>query len=227
MVGGFDGGHQSREITMSLIDRVKKFSPVQRAALCSRLNTELGPTAEKRLVAYLVSPDRPTAADLRSFLREKLPDYMVPSAFVFLDAFPLTPNGKIDRNALPQPDEQKSAVDVNSASTLSPIEEKLAGIWREVLRVDHVSVGDNFFDLGGHSLLAIQVMARVRDLFQVELPLRVIFETPTLAGFTQAVVGHILSNEINAGASELVEQVSELNDDEAKRLLQQEQPVRA
>jgi amino acid adenylation domain-containing protein len=131
---------------------------------------------------------------LRDFLKEKLPDYMVPSAFVVLDNLPLTPNGKVDRRALPKP-----TVGVTRETLIearNPVEERLVEIWCEVLEIEHVGVYDNFFELGGHSLLATQVVSRVRSAFQVELPLQVIFETPTVVGLAQAIasvseVGHV------------------------------------
>ncbi|HEX6751684.1 MAG TPA: amino acid adenylation domain-containing protein, partial [Longimicrobium sp.] len=132
---------------------------------------------EQRLVAYVVG-DVETEA-LRAHLRRSLPDYMVPSAFVFLDALPLTPNGKLDRKALPAP-EYASAED-RYVAPRTPVEEVLAGIWAEVLRLERVGVTESFFDLGGHSLLATRVVSRIRELLGVELPLRALFEGPTVA----------------------------------------------
>ena len=136
---------------------------------------------DKRLVAYFVADaDAPvSAAELRQHLKAELPEYMIPSAFVELQAIPLTPNGKVDRRALPAP-EGAVAGDVYVAPRTAA-EEIVAGIWSEVLGERHVGVHDNFFDLGGHSLLAMQVISRVRDAFAVELPLRNFFEAPTPA----------------------------------------------
>ncbi|HEX2191293.1 MAG TPA: condensation domain-containing protein, partial [Longimicrobiaceae bacterium] len=132
---------------------------------------------EQRLVAYVVG-DVETDA-LRAHVRRSVPEYMVPSAFVALDALPLTPNGKLDRKALPAP-ELASAED-RYVAPRTPVEEVLAGIWAEVLRLERVGVEESFFDLGGHSLLATRVVSRVRELFGVELPLRALFEGPTVA----------------------------------------------
>ncbi len=123
--------------------------------------------------------DEVGAAALRAHLAERLPEYMVPAAFVFMDAFPVNPNGKLDRKALPAPD--FTAVDERYVAPRTPVEEVLAGIWAETLGVERVGVDDPFFDLGGHSLLATRAVSRVRELFGVELPLRALFEGPTVA----------------------------------------------
>ncbi|HST57606.1 MAG TPA: amino acid adenylation domain-containing protein, partial [Longimicrobium sp.] len=132
---------------------------------------------EQRLVAYVVG-DVETEA-LRAHVRRSLPEYMLPSAFVLLDALPLTANGKLDRKGLPAPD-FASAAD-RYVAPRTPAEEVLAGIWAEVLRLERAGVEESFFDLGGHSLLATRVVSRVRELFGVELPLRALFEGPTVA----------------------------------------------
>jgi len=135
----------------------------------------------KQLVAYIVTSNgvQPTAGDFHNFLKEDLPDYMVPSYFVFLDTMPLTPNGKIDRRSLPEPDQESAAVSAKEyIAPRTPSEEVLARIWSQILGIDRVGVNDNFFELGGHSLLATQVISRIRDAFDVELPLRNIFEFP-------------------------------------------------
>jgi acyl carrier protein len=139
---------------------------------------------QKRLVAYVVpSQERaPTISELRSFLKSKLPEYMVPSAFVMLDALPLTPNGKVDRRALPVSDQGYPELERNLVAPSTPVEEELAQIWSKVLSVEQVGIHDNFFDLGGHSLLATQVISRVRQAFHVDLPLRSLFEAPTVSG---------------------------------------------
>ncbi|HEV3052756.1 MAG TPA: amino acid adenylation domain-containing protein, partial [Longimicrobium sp.] len=132
---------------------------------------------DRRLVAYVVG-----AADtdaLRAYLRHSLPDYMVPSAFVVLDRLPLTPNGKLDRKALPAPEYAADADRYVAPRT--PTEEVLAGIWAETLRLERVGVEESFFDLGGHSLLATRVISRVREVLGVEVPLRALFEGPTVA----------------------------------------------
>ncbi len=132
----------------------------------------------KQLVAYCVAQKdwSPSTAELRDFLGRRLPAYMMPAAFVFLDALPLTRNGKVDRRALPQPDYARKPF----VAPRTLYEEALAGIWSELLGVERVGVHDNFFELGGHSLLAMQVVSRLRELMGVELPLRTFFDNPTV-----------------------------------------------
>ncbi|QNH20774.1 non-ribosomal peptide synthetase [Xanthomonas sp. GW] len=143
---------------------------------------------DKRLVAYLLAEADTalSAVELRADLSSRLPDYMVPSAFVQLEAFPLTPNGKLDRRALPAPDEASVASREYEAPQ-GEIEEALAGIWQELLGVERVGRRDNFFELGGHSLLAVTLVAHVRDVLQVEVPLRELFARPTLRALAKHV----------------------------------------
>ncbi len=138
---------------------------------------------DMRLVAYVVGRDgpAPSAFALRDWLKPRLPEYMVPSAFVSLDALPLTQHGKIDRGALPAPDFSGG----NYQAPRTPVEDALAEAWGSVLGIDRVGVADNFFDLGGHSLLATQVISRVRDALGIDLPLRTLFESPTISGMAR------------------------------------------
>ncbi|OLP20313.1 hypothetical protein BST81_00820 [Leptolyngbya sp. 'hensonii'] len=148
---------------------------------------------DKRLVAYVVpTPGQSlTTEDLRRSLKEQVPTYMVPAAFVLLEAFPLTANGKIDQRALPAPDlaDRRSLAGVFVPPT-TPAEVALAGIWSEVLGIEQVGIEDNFFDLGGHSLLATQVVSRIREEFQIDLPLRALFEAPTIHGLSLLLETH-------------------------------------
>src|SRR5829696_7453757 len=155
---------------------------------------------EKRLVAYVVPRTEVQSmhqervqliSRLRVHLEEKLPDYMIPASFVLLDALPLTPNHKVDRCALPAPDEARPEQAGNFVAPSTPIEELLSRLWAEVLRVESVGVHDDFFTLGGHSLLATRLVSRVRESLGVELPVRSLFETPTvrdLAGHVEAAL---------------------------------------
>ncbi|MBW4564790.1 MAG: amino acid adenylation domain-containing protein [Mojavia pulchra JT2-VF2] len=134
----------------------------------------------QRLVAYLVAENDATD-ELRQYLRQKLPEYMIPSAFVILDSLPLTPNGKVNRRALPAPENTNAELVSGFVAPRHPVEEVLAGIWTQVLGISQVSIYDNFFELGGHSLLATQVISRIRKTFGVDIPLQRLFEFPTIA----------------------------------------------
>jgi len=142
---------------------------------------------DKRLVAYYVAREQLDNQQLREYLKSKLPDYMIPTAWVQLDALPLTPNGKVDRNSLPIPDFTPTA---NYTAPSTPQEEILANIWQEVLNVEQVGIDDNFFELGGHSLLATQVVSKIRQSLSIELPLRSLFEFPTVAELTHQLQGN-------------------------------------
>jgi len=141
------------------------------------------PKSEARcLVAYVVPNQEPvpTATELRSFLKSKLPNYMAPSAFVFLNALPLTPNGKVDRRALPVPDQSRPELEMAFVPPRDPLEFQLTKIWEEVLGIKPVGVRDNFFDLGGHSLLAVHLFAKIEKLLGKKLPLATLLQAPTV-----------------------------------------------
>jgi acyl carrier protein len=135
----------------------------------------------------------PEVSALRAALGDRLPNYMVPSAFVPLDRLPTTPGGKVDRWALPEPDWSRPELEAKYVAPRTESEEALAEIVRELLGLDRVGVYDNFFDLGGHSLLATQFLARIRELFEVEVPLRAVFERPTVASLAVTVEELILA----------------------------------
>lgn len=144
---------------------------------------------DKRLVAYVVASQDPppTGRDLIDFSRNVLPDYMAPSAFVFLDEMPLTSNGKIDRRALPPPDEYRLPDDEEWVAPDGPIEKKVAEIWLEMFKVNRIGIYDNFFHLGGHSIKAVRVINRINQAFNVNLSVRSLFEEPTVAGLALLV----------------------------------------
>ncbi|HVB29717.1 MAG TPA: amino acid adenylation domain-containing protein [Terriglobia bacterium] len=188
------GDHQVKirgfRIELGEIEAALRQHPtVREAAVLAREDAPGGPLAsfrrEKRLVAYVVAES--TADELRRFLKDKLPDHMVPSVFVLLDALPLLPNGKIDRRALPAPDRSRPELDKAFVAPRTPTEELLAEIWAQVLDIERVGIYDNFFDLGGHSLLATQLVSRMREAFQVEILLRRLFEVPTVAGLAESI----------------------------------------
>ncbi|MET0399988.1 MAG: amino acid adenylation domain-containing protein, partial [Longimicrobiaceae bacterium] len=156
---------------------------VREARVIVREDPAFGMPGEKRLVAYVVGEVE--VEELRTYLRRSLPEYMVPGGFVVLEKLPLTPNGKLDVKALRAPE-----LGAGIAAYVAPrtvVEEVLAGIWAEVLKTERVGVEESFFDLGGHSLLATQVISRVRQAFGVEVPLRALFEAPTVAALAARV----------------------------------------
>ena len=177
---------------------------------------------DKRLVAYIVTSGltEMLVSELRNHLRSKLPEYMIPSAFVLLERFPLTPNGKVDRRALPGPENQRPDQSVAFVPPRNLSEEIVADIWSSILGVEQVGIFDNFFDLGGHSLLATQVISHVRDLFQVaQLPLRRIFETPTVAGLVEAVAQIWGSLETVEEIAQTIYQLQHLSPDQMDEIL--------
>ena len=144
---------------------------------------------DKRLVAYLV-PEKdsmPSVAELRDFLKKAMPDYMVPAVFIFLESLPITPNGKLDRKALPEPDKHRQELGIEFIAPRSPLEKQLGEIWAEVLRLDRIGIHDNFFELGGHSLLATQVIVRIGEQLSVGLSLSSLFELPTIAELAKLI----------------------------------------
>ena len=176
----------------------------------------------KRLVAYLVAHDLSTydSSELFDYLKEVLPSYMIPAAFVLLDALPLTPNGKIDRLALPVPERAGHGREDGFVAPRSPVEEVLAEIWVGVLGVDRVGAHDNFFELGGHSLLATQIVSRVQETFQTRLPLQKVFEEPTVAALAIALLDSDDGTRI-ARTAEMLLKIARLSDEEAVQLLEE------
>jgi len=164
--------------------------------------------SDERLVAYVVAVAAFDDQELRAALRARLPDYMVPSLFIELDVLPLTPNGKVDRRQLPAPDPGAIAIvgAADRAAPNGPLEAVLAGLFAEVLGLPGVGVTDHFFDIGGHSLLATQLVSRIRDALAVELPLRALFDEPTVAG----LAGLLESDGTNRCALEFTDRVGRL-----------------
>jgi amino acid adenylation domain-containing protein len=169
-------------------------------------------TGNQRLVAYIVvnhAQARPTATELRDLLLSRLPDYMIPAIFVVLPALPLTSNGKLDREALPPPDASNTLVHENYLSPRTVLEEKLSALVAELLFVPRVGVNDHLFLIGGHSLFGAQLIARIRDKFGVELPLRSVFESPTPALLAQAIE-HLMATRIGAMSEDEIQRTLEL-----------------
>jgi AMP-binding enzyme/AMP-binding enzyme C-terminal domain/Phosphopantetheine attachment site len=167
---------------------------------------------DKRLVAYLVAaePEKFRSAELREWLKQRLPPYMVPVAIVALPALPLTNNGKIDRKALPSPEQASAAATGQFAAPRTQTEKAMATIWEQVLGIEKVGVHDNFFDLGGHSLLALRVIARLSATSGIDLPIHVFFADTTAAGVAAALEA-LLAAELD-----------HLSEDEAFRLVSEE-----
>nr|ASV46716.1 non-ribosomal peptide synthetase [uncultured bacterium] len=174
-------------VELGEIETVLETHPAVREAAVAARDDGAGGTL---LAAYFVPlGGAPAPAELRAHLRERLPEYMVPSAFVGLERFPLTPSGKTDRMALPAPDPSHSGEGAEYAPPRNPTEETVAAIWAEVLGVERVGIHEHFFDLGGHSLRAAQIVARLRGAFQVDLPMGALFDAPTVAELAALVEG--------------------------------------
>jgi acyl carrier protein len=185
----------------------------------------------QRLVAYVVaetggaSPNG--SLDLRGWLARQLPDYMIPATFVLLDALPLTPSGKVDRKALPEPDPLGRALMSPFTAPRTPLEEELALLWKEVLGVERVGVHDNFFELGGQSLLAMRLVSRVREQFRVELPLKDLFQASTVATLATLIEGADRRESMAAiqpvtapdDSDEILSQIDRLSDEEIRARL--------
>ncbi|HEY2914307.1 MAG TPA: phosphopantetheine-binding protein, partial [Candidatus Angelobacter sp.] len=163
----------------------------------------------------------PSTTELRSHLQGRLPDYMLPSAFVMVDSMPLTDTGKIDRSALPVPEEVRPELAQKYVAPRSALEQVLAGIFAEILKVERVGIQDNFFELGGHSLLATQVTSRIRQLLSVNLPLRKLFEYPTVSGLAEAASRESGDPLRIEHAAELLLQIAEMSEEEAASMLQE------
>jgi hypothetical protein len=170
-------------IELGEIETVLQAHPAVEQAIVLAREDEPG---EKRLAAYLVTKEQVNEKDLKKYLLQKLPDYMVPAAFIHMDEMPLTAHGKIDRKSLPKPELIEAVPKYIAPSTA--VEEILCGIWAEVLKVEKVGVTDNFFDLGGHSLLATRVASRIRNLLGVDLALRSLFERATVRELAEVVM---------------------------------------
>jgi len=173
-------------IELGEIESVLKKQPGIREAVVLAREDQPG---IKRLVAYVATGADSSikAEELRDALKIGLPAYMLPSVFVFLEALPLTPNGKVDRKALPVPPDDRSALSQDFLPPSSPVEQQLATVWREVLHMKEIGVRDNFFDLGGNSLVAVQIISRIRECSNVELPMSALFDAPTISALAQQV----------------------------------------
>jgi amino acid adenylation domain-containing protein len=178
---------------------------------------------EKSLIAYIVllQEQAVTTLELRQFLQNQLPDYMIPAAFVRLDTLPLNHNGKVDRHALPEPDENSYALNKTFVPPRTPAEELLTKIWVELLGIEKIGIYDNFFNLGGHSLLATQMVSRIRQIFYLELPLRALFENSTVAELVEVMANIVGGKEIIDEIAISSKEINQLSTEEIKAVLAQ------
>jgi acyl carrier protein len=172
---------------------------------------------DKRLIAYLVPGNStPNRVELRNYLKAKMPAYMVPASFEVIESLPRLPNGKINRRALPDP-EPCVIFDETFVAPSTPIQELLASAWGDVLRLDRVSIHDNFFDLGGHSLLAAKVVTLVRNELNVPFTMVDVFQAPTIAALSELLCPRIVVDEARAEFERLMAEIAAMTDEEARR----------
>lgn len=179
---------------MKTIERFAKLTPNKQSLLTVWLDQHKNghdtADADKTLVAYVVmengAPD--AVAQLRDYMKRRAPGYMVPDSFIPLPSLPLTANGKIDRARLSELSKAGRKTDDNFVAPRTELEEEIAGIWAEILKVERVGISDNFFDLGGHSLLATRLIFQLREHFNVDVPLRALFEAPTISSLAPVIV---------------------------------------
>jgi amino acid adenylation domain-containing protein len=173
------------------------------------------------LVAYLMTERRPapTVTELRRTLAKTLPEHMIPSVFVIQDHLPLTPTGKVDKRSLPDPGKERPELDTAYVPPTTPIEEKLAEIWSEVLSLDQVGICDSFFDLGGHSLIATRLVSKVIERFQLELPLQSLFATPTIAEMAAVIAKHQAKKIGEPELDRILAELESISEEKARQLL--------
>ena len=175
---------------------------------------------EQYLAAYVVLRDNQklTITELRSFLQDNLADYMIPSIFMFLDSLPLA-NGKLDRKALPRPDDNRPNLSQQYVRARNEIEQSLVQIWEEILGIRPVGIQDSFFDLGGHSLGATRVISRVIKHFEVDLPLKSLFESPTVAEMARLITEHRAKKLSEHELQSILKDLESMSDEQAQKFL--------
>jgi amino acid adenylation domain-containing protein len=207
-------------IELGEIEETLRAHPALQTALVLMREDESG---EERLVAYLVPHQReaaPGMTEIRSFLKEKLPVYMIPAAFVVLDALPLTASGKVDRRALPAPERSRPEIEEALVTPRNSLEEALEGIFAQVLGLEEVGIYDNFFELGGHSLMATQLISQLQDIFPTDVPLLTLFfEDPTVAGLSAAISEGDVSGDSFEKIAEVLGRMGQLSDVEVEAML--------
>jgi amino acid adenylation domain-containing protein len=184
---------------------------------------------EQRLVAYLLperTSNKSTDASVidigavREFLKQALPDYMLPNVYVPLEKWPLTQNGRLDKQALPQPDEIRADLSRSYVAPATPMDQQLADIWKKLLKVERIGIHDDFLESGGNSLMAFQLVSRIRDVFHIDLPLSTVFETPTIAEQSAAIAHRMIQREPAAEIEAVLTQIEHLDGEELERLLE-------
>lgn len=194
---------------------------IHRVAVAGRTD----PSDNTILVAYIATQQK-TGLDgtaLRAFLKDKLRDFMIPTRFVFLDELPMLSNGKVNRRALPEPGGQIERTGTGPIiAPRTPVEKVLAQIWAEVMSVKQVGITDNFFDLGGHSLTATRIVARIIQHFQLNIPLRLLFESPTIAAMATLIKAHQENTLDEQAMTKLINELEALSEEEAKQLVDEQ-----
>ncbi len=183
------------------------------------------PQGIKALAAYVTTVDniKIDSSSIRSFLEEYLPDYMIPALFIQLEEMPLDPSGKINRRLLPEADLSKIEVKTEYVAPRTPTEEKLCDMMKEVLQVERVGIKDSFFDLGGHSMMATQVVSRIREAFDVELSLRVLFENPTAEGIARALIEAESEMQDEESLDAMLSEIENLSDEDIEKFLNEDE----
>jgi amino acid adenylation domain-containing protein len=215
-----------REAVVIAREKVNELPDDLKSKTCPEPSRRIkNPKSDKGLVAYVVLNQQQTVtgSELRNFLKQKIPQYMVPSAIVFLESLPLTPNGKLNRKALPEFDRSRSDLGDAFVGPRTSVEQLLAQIWSTVLKVDQLGIHDNFFYLGGHSLLAAKAVFKVRDALQTDVPLRTLFEKPTIAQFSEAILNDPSSQSKIERAAQLFLKLSALSSNQVETLLAERQ----
>jgi amino acid adenylation domain-containing protein len=175
----------------------------------------------QRLIAYIIpyKQANPNVSSIRRVLAETLPDYMIPSVFVFMDSFPVSPSTKLDYKALPEPPTTRPELENPFIAHRTPLEKELAGIWSQFLNLDEIGIYDNFFDLGGHSLLATRVISRVANELQVDISLKAFFQSPTLADMALIIAQSQAENAENDDVEKILTELDNISDEEAQNML--------
>ncbi len=180
--------------------------------------TQRDRAGDKQIIAYIIPQEvAPATNDLRDYLKTKLPGYMVPSAFVTIDCLPLTANGKLDRKALPAPDQSRPELEESFVAPRTAVEETLASIWAGVLKLDKIGIHDSFFHLGGHSLLATQAVSRIRAVFHCDIPLRTLFEAPTVGDLAKIISAQQARQARETAMEGLLEELEAMSNEDAER----------